>query len=130
MNSGNHVMLLGDLLVWFYEYLTGIQNSPTGVGFEEIVMKPYPVEGLNHVKASYKSARELVKSEWTNNNGQFLWNIAVPSGLNSILNVCQLQRTQKAQRLLLLVLHPLDKQNKNIRIVVKEYEKTFNFAPY
>ncbi|MDR1222411.1 MAG: glycoside hydrolase family 78 protein, partial [Tannerella sp.] len=78
MNSGNHVMLLGDLIIWFYEYLAGIQNSPTGVGFEEIVMKPYPVDGLNHVKASYKSARGLVKSEWTKANGQFTWNITVP----------------------------------------------------
>jgi alpha-L-rhamnosidase len=78
MNSGNHVMLLGDLLVWFYEYLAGIQNSPTSAGFDEIVMKPYPVDGLNHVKASYKSARGIIKSEWTNNNGQFSWNITVP----------------------------------------------------
>jgi alpha-L-rhamnosidase len=78
MNSGNHVMLLGDLLVWFYEYLAGIQNDPNSAGFENIVMKPYPVEGLNHVKASYKSIRGLVKSEWTKDNGQFLWNITVP----------------------------------------------------
>jgi alpha-L-rhamnosidase len=78
MNSGNHVMLLGDLLVWFYEYLAGIQNSPTGVGFDEIVMKPYTVDGLNYVKASYKSARGLIKSEWTKDNGQFSWNITVP----------------------------------------------------
>jgi alpha-L-rhamnosidase len=41
-------------------------------------MKPYPVDGLNHVKASYKSARGLVKSEWTKANGQFTWNITVP----------------------------------------------------
>ncbi|MDR0724606.1 MAG: glycoside hydrolase family 78 protein, partial [Prevotellaceae bacterium] len=78
MNSGNHVMLLGDLVVWFYEYLAGIQNNPNSAGFEEIVMKPYPVEGLNRVKASYKSHRGLIKSEWTKENGLFLWNITVP----------------------------------------------------
>ena len=78
MNSHNHMMLLGDLLVWFYEYLAGIQNSPDGAGFEQIVMKPYPVDGLNHVKASYKSPVGLIKSEWTKENGAFLWNITVP----------------------------------------------------
>jgi alpha-L-rhamnosidase len=78
MNSGNHVMLLGDLVVWFYEYLAGIQNDPNDVGFKEIVMKPYPVEGLDYVKASYKSVHGLIKSEWTKTGGQFTWNISVP----------------------------------------------------
>jgi alpha-L-rhamnosidase len=78
MNSGNQVQLLGDLIVWFYEYLAGIQNSPTGAGFEEIVMKPCLIDGLNYVKASYKSARGIIKSEWTKNNGQFSWDITVP----------------------------------------------------
>jgi alpha-L-rhamnosidase len=41
-------------------------------------MKPYPVEGLNHVKASYKSVRGIIKSEWTKTEGQFSWNITVP----------------------------------------------------
>ena len=27
MNSRNHVMLLGDLLIWFYEDLAGIKNT-------------------------------------------------------------------------------------------------------
>jgi alpha-L-rhamnosidase len=85
MNSGNHVMLLGDFIVWLYEYLAGIQNNPDSAGFREIVMKPYPVEGLNYVKASYKSPRGLIKSEWTKSNGQFLWNITVPC--NSVATV-------------------------------------------
>jgi alpha-L-rhamnosidase len=78
MNSGNHVMLLGDLLVWFYECLAGIQNNPNNVGFEEIIMKPYPVDGLDYVKASYKSVRGLIKSEWSKTNGLFSWDITVP----------------------------------------------------
>ena len=27
MNSGNHVMLLGDLIIWYYEYLGGIRHK-------------------------------------------------------------------------------------------------------
>jgi alpha-L-rhamnosidase len=87
MNSGNHVMLLGDLIVWFYEYLAGIQNSPNSAGFEEIVMKPYPVEGLDYVRASYKSVRGTVKSEWKKTEGQFTWNITVPCNSTAMVYI-------------------------------------------
>jgi alpha-L-rhamnosidase len=78
MNSGNHVMLLGDLVVWFYEYLAGIRNDENSAGFEDIIMKPYLVDGLTHVKASYKSVRGTIKSEWSMIDGQFSWNITLP----------------------------------------------------
>ena len=55
MNSGNHVMLLGDLVIWLYEKLAGIKNDPSSVGFKKILMQPVFPEGLNHVKASYHS---------------------------------------------------------------------------
>ena len=78
MNSHNHVMLLGDLVVWFYEYLAGIQNAPCCAAFEKIVMRPYPVEGLDHVKASYHSQHGLIKSFWQKNDKAFQWEITVP----------------------------------------------------
>ena len=28
MNSGNHVMLVGDLVIWLYENLAGIKSRP------------------------------------------------------------------------------------------------------
>jgi alpha-L-rhamnosidase len=28
MNSGNHVMLVGDLVIWLYEYVVGIAADP------------------------------------------------------------------------------------------------------
>ena len=33
MNSGNHVMQIGDLAVWMYEYLAGIRTDPEQPGF-------------------------------------------------------------------------------------------------
>jgi alpha-L-rhamnosidase len=79
MNSHNHVMLLGDLIVWFYEYLAGIQNAPGSVAFEKIVMRPYPVEGLDYVKASYHSLHGLIKSAWQKDGNAFQWEITVPA---------------------------------------------------
>ncbi|MDR1455773.1 MAG: glycoside hydrolase family 78 protein [Tannerella sp.] len=87
MNSHNHVMLLGDLIVWFYEYLGGIKNSPDGAGFSQIEMKPYPIEGLDYVTASYQAAHGLIKSAWKKADGRFVWEIAVPCNSTAIVYV-------------------------------------------
>ena len=78
MNSANHVMLLGDLIVWFYEYLGGIRNDPSDAGFRKIEMKPWPIDGLSHVTASYHSVRGLIGSAWEKDGRQFSWRITVP----------------------------------------------------
>ena len=43
MNSGNHVMLVGDLGIWLYENLAGIKPDPEQPGFKHIIMRPEPV---------------------------------------------------------------------------------------
>lgn len=78
MNSHNHVMLLGDLIVWFYEYLAGIQNDPGSAGFKKIVMRPYLVKELDHVNAAYHSVRGLIKSSWHKHGEQIHWDITIP----------------------------------------------------
>jgi alpha-L-rhamnosidase len=94
MNSHNHVMLLGDLVVWFYEYLAGIQNAPGSSGFENIVMKPYPVDGLDYVKASYNSVHGVIKSDWQKTDNSFKWEITVPCNTNATVYI---PATDKAQ---------------------------------
>ncbi len=87
MNSHNHVMLLGDLIVWFYEYLAGIQNAPDSDGFEKIVMRPYPVEGLDYVKASYHSIHGLIKSDWHKSSNNFQWEITIPGNTTATVYI-------------------------------------------
>lgn len=36
MNSQNHVMILGDLLIWLYEHVSGIKSDETEVGFKKL----------------------------------------------------------------------------------------------
>jgi alpha-L-rhamnosidase len=76
MNSGNHVMLVGDLNIWFYENLAGIK--PQQPGFKHIVMRPEPIKDLTHVKASLRSPYGLVASEWKRKDGVFRWDVTVP----------------------------------------------------
>ena len=75
MNSGNHVMQIGDLAVWMYEYLAGIRSDPEKPGFKHIIIHPYPAGDLTFVKASHQidvrrdrqllEARQAARSRWT-----------------------------------------------------------------
>jgi alpha-L-rhamnosidase len=79
MNSGNHVMLVGDLLIWLHESLAGIAPDPVRPGFKHIVMRPRPVGDLAFVKASHESPYGEIKSEWTRKNGLFDWKVEIPA---------------------------------------------------
>ena len=78
MNSGNHVMLVGDLGIWLYENLAGIKSDPEQAGFKHIIMRPEPVGDLQFVKASHRSPYGLIASEWQRKDGVFRWDITVP----------------------------------------------------
>ena len=87
MNSGNHVMLVGDLVIWYYENLAGIKADPRNPGFGHIIMRPNVVGDLTSVKASYDSARGLIKSEWKLEDGKFIWNIMIPANTTASVSV-------------------------------------------
>jgi alpha-L-rhamnosidase len=78
MNSGNHVMLIGDYVVWLYENVAGIKADPNQPGFKHIIMDPTPVEGLTYVKATHESPYGLISSEWRKVENQFNWQIEIP----------------------------------------------------
>lgn len=87
MNSGNHVMLLGDLVIWFYEDLAGIKSDPNAPGFKHIIMNPTPAGDLSYVKASYNSVRGQIKSEWKKDEGHFTWDITIPANASATVYV-------------------------------------------
>jgi alpha-L-rhamnosidase len=87
MNSQNHVMLLGDLLIWFYENLAGIKTDPNQPAFKGIIMNPVMVEGLNFVNASYQSMHGTIRSSWKKEGGRFKWNITVPGNTKAIVHI-------------------------------------------
>jgi alpha-L-rhamnosidase len=87
MNSHNHVMLLGDLIIWFYENLAGIKTDPVNPGFKQIEMKPSLIEGLDFVKASYHSVHGLIKSDWKKDGPRFIWSITIPGNTKAIVYI-------------------------------------------
>ncbi|HEY1661648.1 MAG TPA: family 78 glycoside hydrolase catalytic domain [Verrucomicrobiae bacterium] len=87
MNSGNHVMLVGDLVIWFYEDLAGIKCDPVTPGFKHIIMHPMPVGDLTYVKASHLSPYGLIASEWRRDGAVFDWRIQVPMNTTATVYV-------------------------------------------
>lgn len=87
MNSRNHVMLLGDLLIWFYEDLAGIKNDPSSVGFKKIWMEPVFPEKLDHVNASYNSPYGKIESAWNRVGDHLTWNITIPANTTATIKL-------------------------------------------
>ncbi|UYQ95540.1 family 78 glycoside hydrolase catalytic domain [Chitinophaga horti] len=79
MNSQNHVMLLGDLLIWLYENAAGIRSDNQEVAFKRIVMKPENIDGLTFVNATYNSVYGKISSAWKRSHNGFDWKIQVPA---------------------------------------------------
>ncbi|HXT12183.1 MAG TPA: glycoside hydrolase family 78 protein [Candidatus Angelobacter sp.] len=87
MNSGNHVMLIGDYVVWLYEDLAGIKTDPQQPGFKHILMKPTPVGDLTFVKAAHESPYGLISSEWHREGKKFDWQIEIPANTTATVYV-------------------------------------------
>lgn len=87
MNSQNHVMLLGDLLVWMYENAAGIKTDNKATGFKKIIMQPTPLDGLQFVNASYQSVHGIIKSSWKKDIDRFTWNVTIPANTTALLYI-------------------------------------------
>lgn len=87
MNSANHVMLLGDLIIWYYESLAGIGTDKEQVGFKKINMSPVFPRGLDYVKASYESVRGMIRSEWKREGNMIEWKVEVPANSSAAITL-------------------------------------------
>lgn len=87
MNSANHVMLLGDLIIWYYENLGGIKSADEAPAFKKIVMKPELVEGLHSATASYQCLYGKISSSWKKEGRSFHWMLTVPANTSGRIYV-------------------------------------------
>jgi alpha-L-rhamnosidase len=80
MNSGNHVMLLGDLISWIYEDVAGINTDKNNPGFKHIIMKPdFSVEEMDHQSTTFNSIYGNIISIWKKEKGMLIWHIEIPA---------------------------------------------------
>jgi alpha-L-rhamnosidase len=87
MNSQNHVMLLGDLLVWYYENLAGIKSDPEAPGFGRLIMKPDFTKDLTFVDASYHSMHGIIRSDWSKSGNALTWKIELPANTEALVYI-------------------------------------------
>ncbi len=79
MNSFNHYAY-GCVCAWIWKTVCGISADPANPGFKHIIMKPVPDKRLGFVKAEYKSAAGLIRSEWRYEGDVCVWTFTVPKG--------------------------------------------------
>lgn len=93
MNSGNHVMQLGDFLIWSYEHLAGIKSHEQKVAFKRIIMKPaFDIDDLSYIKSSYQTPYGLVKSSWQKQEASLDWQISIPANTTAIVCMPQINK--------------------------------------
>lgn len=86
MNSGNHVMLLGDLISWLYEDVAGI--GAADVGFKHISMRPdFSVDEIDDIDASYESIYGKIVSRWKKQQGKLYWHVEIPANTKATLRL-------------------------------------------
>jgi alpha-L-rhamnosidase len=87
MNSGNHVMLLGDVLVWMYGDLAGIRQSTRSRAYKELEMYLSMPDELNHVCATHDTPYGKVKSEWQRTEEGITWEVEIPANTSARIHV-------------------------------------------
>ena len=87
MNSGNHVMLIGDLNIWLHEYLAGIRPDPAAPGFKKIIIKPVIVGDLTWVKADHVSPYGRIVSQWQRNGEKIMLDVTIPPNTTATVYV-------------------------------------------
>lgn len=87
MNSANHVMLLGDVLVWMYGDLAGIRQATGSLAYKELDMHINMPEQLNHVRATHDTPYGTVGSEWWRTEEGVTWVVDIPANATARVHV-------------------------------------------
>ncbi len=87
MNSGNHLMLVGDLGAWMYGYLGGIRSDPRKPGFRHIVIRPYMPDGLESTRASFRSQYGVIATHWRRNARGVELDVQIPPNTTATLMI-------------------------------------------
>ena len=86
-------MLIGDLIIWFYENMAGIQSDIEDPGFRHIIMNPILINDLSYAKASYRSIYGTIVSDWKIDGDKYIWNISVPVNTKATISIPAMQES-------------------------------------
>jgi len=79
MNSFNHYAF-GSVVAWVYRYVAGIDTTPAGAGFKEIVVRPRLDARITRARGEYDSAYGKIVTDWNGSAaGPFSLKLTVPA---------------------------------------------------
>ncbi len=85
--SLNHAPLGAAIDEWFYWGLAGIRPDASAPGFEKIVFKPYLPDDLPWTRATLKTPRGTIVSEWKQEDGTATLAITVPANCTATVHI-------------------------------------------
>jgi alpha-L-rhamnosidase len=83
MNSFSHYSF-GAVARWMFQTVAGIDTAEPG--FQHLLIRPQPAEGLTWVKASYHSIHGPITTEWRTEDGKLTVKVVIPA--NTTATVC------------------------------------------
>lgn len=86
MNSFNHYAY-GAIGQWLYEHVAGVKSDVENPGFKHILFHPHPGGGLTNANAEFKSMYGLVKSAWEIKDGQFVYQVIIPTNTTATVTL-------------------------------------------
>lgn len=79
MNSYNHYAF-GSVVAWVYRYAAGIDTTPEGPGFKEILVHPHLDSRMPAARAEYESVYGKIVSDWRGTTqGPFSLRVTIPA---------------------------------------------------
>ncbi|MBL7222907.1 MAG: family 78 glycoside hydrolase catalytic domain [Candidatus Brocadiae bacterium] len=85
--SLNHAALGAAIDEWFYWGLAGIRPDESAPGFERIIFKPYLPPGLQRARASLRTARGMVISDWRKEGDVAFLGVTVPANSSATVHI-------------------------------------------
>lgn len=83
MNSFNHYAY-GAVLEWMYKSMAGIQPGTNG-GFDEFILAPVTDPRIGYVKATFRTNKGLIKSQWHYDGNDCVFSFTVPKGSKALV---------------------------------------------
>lgn len=82
--SLNHIMF-GEISAWYYKALGGIKPDPEHPGFENILLEPHFVEGLDQFETMHKGPYGTIVSSWEKTGEEVSYSVTIPPNSTATL---------------------------------------------
>lgn len=129
MNSFCHYAF-GSVCEWMFSTMAGIDALEPG--FKSILLKPQPWNGINFVKASYRSVHGEIKSSWRIEQNMVHVSVKVPMNTTAeiLIPVSKANRSSLKYDKNCFYAKIMDENSENIRLELDSGEYQFSYKLY